>query len=385
MQSSKLDFRPFLVLLALHISTLLFTQTPVFQSGEAGYACFRIPAIVCAPNGELLAFCEARKDNCQDHGDVRIVMKRSQDQGRTWSEPTVVVENGNAQAGNPAPVFDAMDRRFPQGRLFLFCNTGTVSEQEVREGKAPREVWYKTSTDLGKTWSNPLNITVQVSKPLQLSSNPKYKFAEDWRSYANTPGHALQIQHGKKRGRIFVPANHSAGPPQARFKDYRAHAFYSDDHGKSWKISPNVEYPGSNESTAAELLNDGVLMNIRDQSGESKLRLLAYSKNAGKKWDAVYLEKQLPDPVCEGSMINFQDKNGKNWLLFSNLEHQSKRQNLVLKASDDDGKTWSLVQVICEGSSAYSDLVIQKDGQIGVLYERDNYSQIVYQILSFSP
>jgi sialidase-1 len=367
-----------------HASSV-FTQTPVFQSGEAGYACFRIPAIVCAPNGELLAFCEARKDNCQDHGDVRIVMKSSQDDGKTWTALRVIVENGNFQAGNPAPVFDLMDRRFPQGRLFLIYNTGTVSEQAVREGKAPREIWYKTSTDLGKTWSSPLNITPQVSKPLQVSSNPQYNFAEDWRSYANTPGHALQIKNSKKRGRIFVPANHSAGPPQANFKDYHAHAFYSDDHGKSWKLSPNIEYPGSNESTAAELSNGGVLMNMRDQSGMGKCRILAYSKNAGKKWDTVYLEKQLPDPVCQGSMLNYRDQNGKKWLLFSNLEHQSKRQNLVLKASADEGKTWQLVQVICEGSSAYSDLVVQKNGQIGVLYERDNYSQIVYQILTFLP
>ncbi len=362
-----------------------FTQIPVFQSGEAGYACFRIPAIVGAPNGELLAFCEARKDNCQDHGNVRIVMKSSQDGGKTWDSLSEVARIADLQTGNPAPVFDLLDPRFPNGRLFLLFNTGFVSEREVREGKAPRDVWYSTSEDFGKTWAKPKLITRQVSKPLQPSFDAEYRFKEDWRSYANTPGHALQIQNGKKRGRIFVPANHSAGPPQANFKDYQAHAFYSDDHGKSWKLSPNIEYPGSNESTAAELSNGGVLINMRDQSGVGKCRILAYSKNAGKKWDTVCLEKQLPDPVCEGSMVNYCDQNGKNWLLFSNLEHQSKRQNLVLKASADEGKTWQLVQVICEGGSAYSDLVIPKNGQIGVLYERDNYSQIVYQILTFLP
>jgi sialidase-1 len=373
------------ILIFLGFTGSAFAQTPVFQSNEAGYACFRIPAIVCAPNGDLLAFCEARKHNCQDHGDVRIVMKRSQNQGQTWSELSEIARIADLQTGNPAPVFDLLDPRFPNGRLFLFFNTGFVSEQEVREGKAPRDVWYSTSEDLGKTWAKPTLITRQVSKPLQPSFDAEYRFKEDWRSYANTPGHALQIQSGKKRGRIFVPANHSAGPPQAGFRDYQAHAFYSDNHGKTWKLSPNVAFPGSNESTAAELSDGGILMNIRNQSGEGKYRLLAFSKNAGKKWDTVYLEKQLPDPVCEGSMINYTHSNGKKWLLFSNPDHQSKRQNLSLKASEDEGKTWRLVQVICAGSSAYSDLVIQKNGQIGVLYERDSYSQIVYQILTFLP
>jgi sialidase-1 len=54
----------------------------------------------------------------------------------------IVAENANDQAGNPAPVFDLMDKKYKNGRLFLFYNTGTASEQEVRQGKAIREVWY---------------------------------------------------------------------------------------------------------------------------------------------------------------------------------------------------------------------------------------------------
>ena len=33
----------------------------VFQNGDDGYKLFRIPAIVTASNGDLLAFCEARQ------------------------------------------------------------------------------------------------------------------------------------------------------------------------------------------------------------------------------------------------------------------------------------------------------------------------------------
>lgn len=212
--------------------------TTVFQNGQDGFLCYRIPAIVKALNGDLLAFCEARKLSCSDHGDVRIVLKRSYDNGATWSALETVAENANDQAGNPAPVFDLTDKKYKQGRLFLFYNTGTATEQEVRQGKAIREVWYKTSTDNGKTWSERVNITPSVSRPNKPSFNPLYNFKEDWRSYANTPGHALQLTNRRYKGRLFIAANHSAGAPQPNAHDYVAHGFYSDNHERLGKSPP---------------------------------------------------------------------------------------------------------------------------------------------------
>lgn len=379
---NKMKFYQILIVISAIIPTGN-AQTTVFKNGDDGFLCYRIPAVVKAPNGDLLAFCEARKNNCGDHGDVRIVLKRSSDNGTTWGKLEIVAENANDQAGNPAPVFDLMDKKHKNGRLFLFYNTGTASEQEVRQGKAIREVWYKTSLDNGKTWSERVNITPSVSKPNKPSINPKYNFKEDWRSYANTPGHALQLTNGKYKGRIFIPANHSEGAPKPNAHDYTAHGFYSDNHGKTWQLTPSVNYPSSNESTAAELSNGGILMNIRNQSGDSKHRLLAFSKNSGAKWDTFFIEKQLPDPVCEGSMINYSTPKGQNVLLFSNLNHSTKRENLTLYMSADDGKTWRNAKVICKGNSAYSDLVIQQDNRVGVLYEKDDYTKIVYESISY--
>ncbi len=359
------------------------TETIVFQNGQDGYKCYRIPAIVKAPNGNLLAFAEARRNNCGDFGDVEIVMKRSSDNGTTWGNLQVVADNGNDQAGNQAPVFDLTDKRFPQGRLFLFYNTGTAHEQEVREGKAIREVWYKTSTDGGQTWAEPVNITTQVSKPNKPDANPAYNFKEDWRSYANTPGHGLQIQNGKYQGRIFIAANHSAGPPQAQSRDYIAHGFYSDDHGQTFKLSPNVAYAGSNEAIAAETSDGSLLFNCRNQSGDAKYRIQAFTKNAGETWDEVKIMKDLPDPVCQGSMIDFQPKKGQHVLFFSNANSQTKREKLTVRVSTDDGKSWSVGKEIYAGSAAYSDLVVQKDKNIGVLYEKDGYTQIVYAFFSY--
>lgn len=353
-------------------------EVTVFRNGENGYGCYRIPAIVKAPDGALLAFAEGRRNDCGDFGDVDIVLRISRDNGKTWGAPILVVDFGNGQAGNPAPVFDLTDPRYPKGRLFMIYNTGITTEANVRKGEAIREVWYKTSTDGGKSWSAATNITTQVNRPRKPDINPAYRFAEDWRSYANTPGHALQFQQGRYRGRLFVAANHSAGPPQDKFHDYWAHGFYSDDHGKTWNLSKTVDYPGGNESTAAETAGGGLLMNIRDQSGTAKSRLQVSSSDGGASWSAVRILTDLPDPVCEGSLLNYTRPNERPLLLFSNPAHVSKRENLTVRTSSDNGQTWSAGRTVYAGSAAYSDLVVQQDGQIGVLYERDEYKQIIY-------
>lgn len=367
---------------------LILPQNPqestVFENGEGNYKCFRIPAIIKAKNGDLLAFAEARRENCGDYGDVEIVLKRSSDNGKTWSNMTVVADFGDKQAGNPAPVLDLTDKRFSNGRIFLFYNTGITTENNVRKGQAVREILYKTSTDGGKTWSDATNITQFVSKPKHPAVNPNYNFTEDWRSYANTPGHALQIQKGKYRGRIFVAANHSVGELKNDSKDYVAHGFYTDDHGKTWRLSPDVPYAGSNESIAIETADGGILMNSRNESRDAKFRIMSYSKDAGKTWSKTWVEQQLPDPICQASMIVYQPKKGQQIILFSNPNSQSKREKLTIRISFDGSKTWSSGKEIYANSSAYSDLVIQQNNEIGVLFEKDNYSKIVYTNFSYN-
>ncbi|MEK9830646.1 MAG: sialidase family protein, partial [Schleiferiaceae bacterium] len=109
-------------------------QQVLFAAGDLGYACFRIPAIVQWESGELYAFAEGRRENCADFGDVDILMRTSVDGGTTWSAPRVIVDNGEIQAGNATPILDRMDPAYPEGRLFLFYNTGTASEYDTRMG-----------------------------------------------------------------------------------------------------------------------------------------------------------------------------------------------------------------------------------------------------------
>lgn len=362
----------------------------VFISGTEGYKSFRIPAIIKTFNNDLLAFCEGRVNSSGDFGDIDIVMKRSTDHGKTWTSISKVVNYDLLQAGNPAPVIDNTDPAYPNGRIFLFYNTGNNHEGEIRKGKGVREVWYKTSIDNGITWSEGVNITTQTHRPNYPQVSSTYNFKEDWRSYANTPGHGLQILEGIYRGRIFIAANHSSGAPLPNFMDYNAHAYYSDDHGKSFKLSETVNVPGSNESTAAEISNNRVMLNARNQSGHIKARLAVIGSNGGANWDTSYFDNQLPDPVCEGSILNIGTKNKKNILAFSNAADTLRRDNLTLRISFDEGKTWPkripIDKSTVEGAkdfTAYSDLVKMNNNQIGVLYEKEGYAKIEFIVINW--
>lgn len=361
-------------------------EVPVFVSGTEGYKTFRIPAIVKGANGDLLAFCEGRVNGGSDFGNIRIVLKRSSDGGKTWSGVRVVASNDTLQAGNAAPVLDNTDPRYPNGRIFLFYNTGNVSETKLRQGLGVREVWYKTSVDNGLTWSAPVNITLQVHKPLQPKFNKDYNFSEDWRSFANTPGHAIQFTEGKYKGRIYIAANHSAGPPQKHYADGRAFGYYTDDHGKTFKISDDVSTPGGNEVMAAELSGNRLMLNARNQLGNIRQRIIAISSNGGQKWDTVYFDPRLPDPVCQGSILNIGKYKGKNILAVCNDADTLKRDNLTLRISFDDGTTWKENYLVARAPdgykgdySAYSDLVTVNKKTIGILFEKDNYRQIVFE------
>lgn len=358
-------------------------SVPVFVSGTEGHKSYRIPAIISLPNGELLAFCEGRVNGSGDFGDINIVMKRSNDKGKSWGALQYVAEFDTLQAGNPAPVVDLTDPLYPQGRIFLFYNTGNDHEGEVRKGKGYKQVWYKTSSDAGNTWSDAVDITTQVHRPYQPQTKAAYNFPEDWRTYANTPGHAMQFLAGKYKGRIFVAANHSAGPPQKQSTDYDAHGFYTDDHGKTFRLGASINVLGSNESMAVELSDSRLMMNSRNQKGDIKARIVSISSDGGAAWDTSYFDNDLPDPVCQGSILDLGRKKGKNILAFCNAADTKQRDNLTLRISFDEGKTWPKNFLVYKGdkqgdNAAYSDIVKLSRNEVGVFYEKDNYSQIIF-------
>lgn len=362
----------------------VFTYTSqVFTGGQDGYKSYRIPAIIKTNDGGLLAFIEGRVNGSNDFGDIQILVKKSMDYGKTWGEAQIVAQNGNLQAGNPTPVVDNTDPAYPEGRIFLFYCTGNNTQANVTNLNGVREVWYKTSTDQGATWSAAVNITLQVHHPYQPSFNSAYTDPLKWSAYATAPGHALQLTQGDYQGRIVVPINHGINTNKTNY----AAAFYTDDHGATFHLSPDVALQ-SDETTAAELPGGGVLLNSRDQYLGNFARILSYDTtgalNGSVNWQTS-VNSALPDPACQASMINYTNNNNNQVLIFSNPVNPNRtRSQLGIRQSFDFGKTWTSAVLLDQGFAAYSDLVILPNNHIGVIYESNNYGSVTFSSFPYS-
>src|SRR2546426_12678212 len=57
----------------------------LFQSGQEGYALYRIPGLIVTAKGTVLAYCEARRTGKSDWDTIDIYLRRSTDGGKNWS------------------------------------------------------------------------------------------------------------------------------------------------------------------------------------------------------------------------------------------------------------------------------------------------------------
>jgi sialidase-1 len=312
-------------------------QTVAFRAGENGYHTFRIPALCVTQKGTLLAFCEGRRHSRSDTGDIDLVLKRSFDQGRTWSPMQVVADHGPDTIGNPCPV---VDRRNGVIWLPLTGNPGWATQKQILAGEGTRTLWMSRSTDDGATWMPPVEITGAVKDP-------------SWTWCATGPGNAIQLASG----RLLVPCDYA---PRGTTREH-SWVMYSDDLGTTWKRGGELP-EGSGESQVAELPDGALLLNARADRGHR--RLTARSRDGGLTWTDFAPDEALVEPHCQASLI----RHGRR-LLFSNPAAET-RIRMTVRGSGDGGRTWSSGKLLHEGPSAYSSLAVLRDGSIGCLFER---------------
>jgi sialidase-1 len=323
----------------------------VFISGQGGYHTYRIPAVIKAADGKLLAFCEGRKNAGGDSGDIDLLLKRSSDNGRSWSPTQVVWDDAANTCGNPCPVLDEST-----GTLWLLLthNRGEDHQRDIaaRTAKGTRTVWVTHSKDHGSSWAKPIEITASTKDP-------------SWTWYATGPGVGIQIKYGRHKDRLVIPCDHNYDDPTERKHLSGSHAIYSDDHGMTWKLGGTIR-PRVNECQVAELFDERgtLLMNMRSNYGRN-LRTHATSADGGATWTSP-VDTGLIEPVCQASLIRHD---AAKLLLFSNPAAKTRIQ-LTVRASADNGTTWREVVVLHAGPAAYSSLIALGTNQVGCLYER---------------
>ena len=323
--------------------------TEVYVWGEKGYDTFRIPSIIAAADGSLLAFAEARREGAGDAGDIDLVVKRSHDGGDSWSPLQVVGDNGPNTFGNPCPVVDRTT-----GTIWLLTtqNRGTDREKDIIAGtsQAGRSVGVLKSSDNGATWSAPADITASVKQA-------------DWTWYATGPGVGIQT----RGGRLVIPANHAVAGTAA----HHSHVIFSDDGGGSWQLGGSAD-AGTNESQVVELADGRLMLNMRNHPPKPEnFRMVATSNDRGRTWSQAMPDKTLIEPPAQASLLRqtVAAADGRNRLLFSNPA-SVRRERMTIRLSEDEGASWPVSRVLHEGPAAYSSLVALPDRSIGLLFER---------------
>ncbi|MGH3354231.1 MAG: exo-alpha-sialidase [Nocardioides sp.] len=336
-----------------------YSEQDLAVGGDGAFPNYRIPALTVAPDGDLLASYDGRPTGIDAPGPNSILQRRSTDGGDTWGPQTVVHggHDGPDKTGYSDPSY-VVDRE--TGSIFNFhvfsMDQGFIGS---RPGVDPddRNVLHaevSTSDDEGKTWQHRV-ITADVTPD------------PGWRSRFAASGQGIQLRYGPHAGRLvqqFTIINASGA--------FQAVSVYSDDHGKTWQAGEAVG-TGMDENKTVELSDGTIMLNSRDSAG-SKFRKVAYSRDGGETYGEVTIDRELPDPTNNASIVRAfpnaaQGSAEARVLLFSNAASQSGRTNGTVRASCDDGRNWPIAREFQPGEMAYSTLATLPDGDVGLLYE----------------
>lgn len=344
-----------------HITSIPFTAP------EGKYPCVKIPTLLKLSSGVLLAMAEARTPTCSDNAATDLVVKHSQDGGKTWSQLRKMRGDGKNVVGNAAPVQLSQTSTHP-GRILVPHN---VNNQEV---------WHMYSDDDGLSWSDAQQIP-NVIKKEWASSHPSQSGNGTFVA-AGPPG-SIQL----RSGRVLVPSYHFWGNCAISYNCNRGHIMLSDDEGDSWYLGADGYSSGdigihSGEAQAVQLQDGSVLLNARSYSILSTpQRVQAISHDEGLTFGEARFVPELPVPIagCEGSIVS-TDRGNPTQLLYSGPDSVLFRKGMTIWKSDDEGKSWGKKQLIDAGAAGYSSLQVhcQKQScEALILYEQGDKVEMV--------
>ena len=336
----------------------LFTYDP-----KAEYPVVRIPALTVTKGRTIIAAAELR-ETAADNTAKRIMYRRSEDGGKNWSKAKDILAPEDVERFQDRivhnPTFVSLDNG---DLLFLF-------------GLDYTDLWMARSSNEGKSFGLAVELT-----PALRPSLAQQEQTEGWKLIAAGPGHGIQLENG----RILVPIWLSF--------DVREHrpsvslVIASDDQGETWQagevIAPSAsdEWINPSEGTLVQLGNGDVVLNFRHEGGEG-YRLYTKSADGLTTWSTPEYHREMPDPVCHAGATRHPIE---GWQAFINCSRKpmsqelkkhfpgqtaDDRQQLALRFSIDEGKTWPRIINIAQ-DAGYSDLIWSYDGSsVYVLFEQ---------------
>ncbi len=334
------------------------TAVDIFVGG-VGYPNYRIPTLATALDGTLIAIVEGRTgDDAGFGGDTDLIMKRSFDNGATWTSTQVLEQPSlfGEKVSNPATVVDQTN-----GRVWVLYNRfeGNLGTTDSQPGTTNNTAWARFSDNSGATWSSAIDITMGA------------KDFNNWNTVAFGPGSGIQASNG----RLIVPS--------ARWQTgqgWSSYAVYSDDNGTTWgRGALSSVSNASNENNIVQLANGQIMMDGRQNSASPSSRVKYLSNDGGDTWLFPPMPGQFAASVHAASTRYTLQSAGDdlNRILWTGPRGPD-RNNLVVRTSYNEGGSFTNERLLIDGYSGYSDMSLLADGGVGVLLETNQARSITY-------
>lgn len=341
----------------MQVSVLARSGEP-FEGAAFAAPCYRIPALAVTASGRVLAAFDVRADWRDLPGDFDIVLRHSDDHGRTWSEPRVLRRHTPGHGfGDASLVVDPAS-----GTVFCWY-VGSTGRSFFSADQGPDgeglELWLSASVDDGLTWTH---RAMTHLKPADITG----MFASSGNGSATSSG-SLSLS----KGRLLQPfvLRTPAG------EHYAATAF-SDDGGDTWTLGERVG-PDCDENKVLGLPDGTVLLHARTKPR----RRVARSTDGGRTFSEPIPDAALIDPACNGGLALLHTADGPV-VVASTCDDPAARTRLSVRTSADLGHTWSPPVLVDAGASAYSVCVPLADGSLGIAWEAGDYDEVVFARIS---
>lgn len=369
----------------------LTEKTDIFESGrngkpnKDGIKSYRIPALLKTDKGTLIAGADERRLHSSDWGDIGMVIRRSEDNGKTWGDKVVISNlRDNPEAKDPAApsplnidmvlVQDPTTKRifsiydmFPEGRA-VFGMPKTPEKAYEKIGDKTYQILYKQG-ESGR-------YTVRENGEVYNAQNQK----TDYRVVVNPTEPGYRDKGNLYKGQELIGNIYFAHSTKNPFRVANTSYLwmsYSDDDGKTWSaprdITPGLrkdwmKFLGTGPGTGIVLRNGphkGRILipvyttnNVSHLNGSQSSRVI-YSDDHGKTWhagEAVNDNRQVDGQKIHSSTMN--------------NERAQNTESTVVQLNNGD------VKLFMRGLTGDLQVATSKDG--GVTWEKDikRYPQV---------
>ena len=301
------------------------------QPNKDGIKSYRIPALLKTDKGTLIAGADERRLHSSDWGDIGMVVRRSEDKGKTWSDRVTITNlRDNPKASDPSigspvnidmvlvqdpetkRIFSIYDM-FPEGKgIFGMADQREEAYKQI-DGKT-YQILYKEGEDGSYTIRENGTVYTPDGKPTD------YRVVVDLVKPSYSDKGDL-YQGDQLLGNIYFTSNKTS--PFRVAKDSYLWMSYSDDDGKTWSAPQDITPMVKADWMKFLGVGPGVGITLRTGPHKGRIVVPVYTTNRANHLNG-----------SQSSRIIYSDDHGKTWHMGGGVnDHRTLYDGTVVDSS----------------------------------------------------